>query len=179
MSVSLQNEIWKDVPGYEGLYMASNHGRIRNFKNNLLKPNKILKGYLHITLHKGGIPKTFRLHRIIAATFIPIDKSRTQVNHKNGIKTDNYIGNLEWCTHTENQRHAYETGLNKARTGVDANNYGKTRGNSCRKKLVINFNTGIFYECAKDAADAHNLTYAQIKNRLQGIVENKTGLAYV
>lgn len=178
MIASLSDEIWKDIPGYEGLYQASSIGRIRNYRLKVLKPNLVKSGYYHITLSSSSIPKTYRLHRIIGYAFIPQECGKPQINHINGIKTDNRVENLEWCTHSENQLHSYKNGLNVPKRGSAAHNFGLVRGLSPRRKLVLDTNTGIFYDCMKDAADAKCLKYSQIKNRLHGRVENNTGLIY-
>lgn len=106
-------EIWKDIQGYEGLYQVSNFGNVRSLKYNhtkeikLLKPQTTPKGYLWVCL-KG---KKVMVHRIVANTFISNLDNKTQVNHINGDKTDNRKENLEWCTNSENQLHAYKLGL--------------------------------------------------------------------
>ena len=77
------------------------NGRIKK-----LKPVKQKTGYLHIVLYKNGIGKTFRVHRIVAQTFIPNPLKLPEINHINGIKDDNRVENLEWCTSSENTIHS-------------------------------------------------------------------------
>ena len=119
------NEIWKDVKGYEGMYMVSNLGRIRSldriitqgaknnsvarhpYKGRILKPIKQNIGYLTVTL-KG---KIIHLHRLIAETFIPNPLAKPFINHKDGKKDNNTVDNLEWVTAKENSQHAWKTGL--------------------------------------------------------------------
>ena len=93
-------------------YAISNYGNIKNVKNNkLLKPSKNTNGYLEYTFCQNGIKKTFRIHRLVGLYFIPNPNNKPYINHKNGIKTDNHVDNLEWCTAKENDNHARMTGL--------------------------------------------------------------------
>ena len=111
-------EVWLDIKGYENKYQISNLGRVRsiNYHNtgriNLLKPAIDKKGYLRCALSKNNILSTFKVHRLVAEHFIKNDNpSYNQVNHKNGIKTDNRVENLEWCNNSMNQCHAWKIGL--------------------------------------------------------------------
>jgi len=106
-------EIWKDIPEYEGLYQASSLGRVKSLwfgKDKILKlHNNAWGGYMRVALRKEGEKKNFSVHRIIMLAFI--GESDLQVNHKNGLKADNRLDNLEYCTQSENTTHAYDTGL--------------------------------------------------------------------
>ena len=101
-------EIWKDIIGYEGLYQVSDFGNIKNKKGLILKP-VCRKGYLSIGLYKNNIYKRFSIHRLVMLSFV--GSSQLQVNHINGNKKDNRLCNLEYCTNSENIRHADKTGL--------------------------------------------------------------------
>lgn len=120
-------ENWLPIPGYEGLYEASNTGLVRaigpKWKTRGFKmkdQTACPKGYLDVSLTKNGKLKKYRSHRIIAMTFIPNPQNKPQINHKNKNKKDNRVENLEWCTNAENQTHSYMNGR-IARTGPDAN----------------------------------------------------------
>lgn len=116
-----EEEVWKDVTGYEGRYQVSNLGRARSLdwvypsgrrhKGIVLQPAPDKDGYMLITLHKGGKQKTPKVHRLVAEAFLPkeFDVRKNQINHKNEIKSDNRVDNLEWVTHTENINYGTRT----------------------------------------------------------------------
>ena len=111
-------EIWKDIPGYEGLYQVSDCGRIKSLNYRRTKQECIMKprvahGYQYVKLFKDKLRKLVKVHRLVAQVFIPNPDNKPEVNHINGIKTDNRAENLEWTTHSENQLHAYRNGLQK------------------------------------------------------------------
>lgn len=101
-------EIWKDVVGYEGLYQVSNLGNIKSLnwrntgisKNLWLKPHN--KGYLQVELAKNGVKRTYVVHRLVAEAFIPNPLLLPQINHKDEVKTNNSVSNLEWCNASYN-----------------------------------------------------------------------------
>ena len=103
-------DIYKDIVGYESLYRINRCGLIvSSYKNKkTLKPATDKDGYLRVTLVKDGTNKCHYVHRLVARTFIE-DNSIKQVNHKNGIKNDNRVDNLEWVTCQENIKHCINT----------------------------------------------------------------------
>jgi len=116
-------EIWKEIKGYEGLYQVSDYGRVKSLShiNNLgrLRPECILgnrlsdRGYHTAVLYNNGKPKSFRVHQLVAKAFIDNPFNKPHVNHLDGIKSNNFVDNLEWVTISENQKHAFKNGLNK------------------------------------------------------------------
>ena len=105
------NEIWKDVDGYEGLYQVSDLGRV---KGKDIKAKNLCQGYHHVGLWKNNEVKSMKVHRLVALAFIPNPENKPCINHKDGNKLNNHVNNLEWCTYSENLKHAYDTGLMKA-----------------------------------------------------------------
>lgn len=138
-------EVWKGVPGYELFYQVSNLGRIKSLdrprdpscrrgfsgavKGRILSPVLGNTGYSQVQLQH----KTTRVHRIVAKAFIPNPENKPQVNHKNGIKTDNRAENLEWATRCENMRHAHKNGLMRIHRGMKSNLAKLT--DSCVRKI--------------------------------------------
>lgn len=115
------NEEWSPIFRYKGEYEISTAGRVRSYKRIGRTENKpkILKlnlrgsdgGYWYIQLRRDGRTFTHKVARLVAETFIPNPLGLPIVNHKNGIKTQDNVYNLEWCNQSFNLKHAYRTGL--------------------------------------------------------------------
>lgn len=110
-------EIWKNITGYEGLYQISNWGRVKRLagikckKERLLTQHLSTAGYLKVGLYKNAKGKNIKIHRLLAVHFIPNPYLLPEINHKNCVKTDNSLDNLEWITHRNNALHAIENGI--------------------------------------------------------------------
>lgn len=99
-----------------GAYQISNLGNVKSLKrrkHKILRPALCKNGYYSVVLFYNNKGKTKFLHKLVAQAFLLNDKKHKCVNHKNGIKTDNRLENLEWCSYSENHKHAYRNNLRK------------------------------------------------------------------
>lgn len=123
-------EVWKDIKGYEGLYQISNLGNIKSvdravkrvswgkehivvFHGKILKPYISDRGYLRLMLSKNGIEKAHKIHKLVAIAFVDNPNGYKEVNHIDGNKLNNHVDNLEWCSRSQNIRHAISLGLQR------------------------------------------------------------------
>lgn len=171
-------ENWKDVVGYEGLYQVSSLGTVKsldrvvsNHQGSGVRRGKIMsftecKGYHRVILTKNAKHKSPFVQRLVAEAFIPNPENKKEVNHLNGVKTDNRACNLEWVTPSENMKHAYDKGLKKGLTGAS----------NPKSKKVIDTLSGTVYESETDAAKAFNLKRRNLARQLSGERKNKTTL---
>lgn len=138
-------EKWLKVKGYEERYEISDMGRIRRLSDGgLMRPAINQNGYQHVVLSKNGKTKDFRVHRLVATHFIENKAGKRDVNHKNGIKTDNRAANLEWLTHSENELHKIYI------LGTPSKLLGACRPVKC-------LNTGVVYRSISEAKRELNL----------------------
>ena len=125
----MTDEIWKDVPGFEGRYQVSNLGRVKSLSfmqryllrngaeayrrtaERIVSQQKINSGYLIVHLHLDNARKAVTVHRLVAEAFLPAPAGET-VNHIDGVKTNNVASNLEWSSYTDNHLHAVDLQLN-------------------------------------------------------------------
>lgn len=118
---------WKSVLNLEGVYEVSSTGQVRSLKRNIIMSQSLDKrGYPKVNLQVNGKNKSVLVHRLVATAFIDNPHAKPCVNHKNGIKHDNRVENLEWVTYLENTQHSYTVLLRK---GVNYRKYGKLNSN--------------------------------------------------
>ncbi len=138
-----ENEEWRTIPSHPN-YAASSFGRIKRLTSNtsgkagnIRKPTLISTGYLVLRLSDDGIIKTYSVHSLVAGTFLEKTESDFQVNHKNGIKTDNRIENLEYISCRENIQHSYLFGLQSKEQNQGSKN-GRAKLTETDVKDIIN-----------------------------------------
>ena len=130
---NFNNEQWRDVEGYDGMYQVSDFGRVRSRKRGewrVMRASKNNSGYLIVCLSKDGNQNTALVHRLVAQAFIENDNLfNNEINHRNEDKTDNIVSNLEWCDRSYNVTYK---GLQHRRT---ANRNTPKHYNSKRSKI--------------------------------------------
>lgn len=121
-------EEWKPIKEYENLYLISNYGNVKSqdrvvyqlhkdggqakhiYKGKKMKLQVRPNGYIYVGLHKNGKTKCFLVHRLVASHFIEKPKGKNYINHIDCNIANNFVGNLEWCTQSENIQYAYDNG---------------------------------------------------------------------
>jgi len=166
----------KPIPNYPN-YSITEDGKVwSNLSSKFLKAGLGKVGYYVVALHKDNKQKTFNIHRLVAESFINNDFNKGYVNHINGIKTDNKVENLEWVTAKENNIHAHKIGLNyiSKLNRIEASRTAKEKFS----KIVLDTQTGVFYNSAREAAMAKGINSNTLHGRLNGSKANNTSLIY-
>jgi len=183
------NEIWKDIIGFEERYQVSNLGRIKSKSHTWISGNGRVQskmdtikvqgknncGYSQISLRKNGKAHVFSVHRVVAYHFVKNEKKYKTVNHINGDKSDNRAENLEWCTQSENVKHAYRIGLSAKPKGM----LGKKGVDCLNSKKVICYFSGKIFPSVNDAAISIGMNKGTLIAKLIGSNNNTTTLRYL
>lgn len=124
-------EQWKLITGTNERYSISNFGRVRNERTGLILKNLLcgISGnqYYYVVIYHHSKRKNYKIHRLVAKHFIPNPNNLLEVNHIDGNKLNNNVSNLEWCTHSYNNKHAYAIGLRKPNDKVKGENNGRCK----------------------------------------------------
>lgn len=174
-------EIWKDIEGYEGFYQISSTSKVRSLdrfdsigrfiKGRILSPKLDKDGYYYVSLSKNGVGKNFKLHRLVAAHFLPNIENKPYIDHINCIRTDNRVENLRWATQKEN--------VNNPLSKIKYNPPHKNGYENSNAKQILQFSKeGILIKkwgCMKDAADSLNINYINISKCCRGIQKQTNG----
>lgn len=184
-------EIWKDIPGYEGLYQACTTGEIRSvphytisssgkkrfFEGKHIIPQKATSGYYHVVLHKNGKKTTRLLNRIILITFKGY-KTGCDANHLDENPSNNSLDNLEWTTRKENCNYGNRNKrISKSKKGIDTakccDRIGDKNPNSI-KVYALNKDMSInkVYSCYREAGDALGVNESTISRRARHLMES-------
>jgi len=167
--INLEGEIWCDIVGYEGLYQASNMGRIYSIKYSTImfqSTKKVSDDYIckTVKLQKDANIKGFGVHRLIALTFIPNPENKPEVDHIDNNPSNNQASNLQWATKGDQTRWAYERG--RDRKGGDKAHTAKLT-NEQVKELRLKYKNGVTYSELKKQ-------YQISESSLSNIIKNRT-----
>ncbi len=140
-----------------------------------LKPTPNNRGYLRINLRENKQRKLYSVHRLVGFTYLDNPENKPCINHKNGVKVDNEVDNLEWCTYSENNKHAFSTGLNK----VSQRQRDLTR-DRCRKPVKgICMNTGDIVKFSSGReAERHGFIQSSISSCVSGKQKTHKGYSW-
>lgn len=169
----MDKEIWKDIEGYEGLYQVSNLGRVKSLpkllknrwgeyksKEKIMKPIVSQKGYYNVSLRKDKNKKYCAIHRLVAQAFISNPLNLPQVNHKDEDKTNNCVGNLEWCTNYYNENYGTKNARRAEKLCKKVIQYTKEGNlirewNSIKETEKEGFNRSHVTSCCKGRRKSH------------------------
>lgn len=156
-------------------YRVSSDGQVFNREGMVLKPHINRNGYSMVFLHGHGVTKNCSVHRLVASAFLPNSANKRTVNHIDGNKQNNDISNLEWATHSEQQKHAYAHNLRKSYlTQEDRINGARISSQLSRKKVYVR-ETGDIYPSLTECARDMRLSKSGISRCCNGVSDNYRG----
>lgn len=168
--------IWREVPNMGGLYLANKAGMVFSvLKNKIIKGSPDSEGYIQISVLINGVSTKRKIHRLVALACIPNPENKPQVNHNDFNRSNNAAYNLTWATSKEDAEH--KVFHNRQAKGQSFKS--RKGGNGSMAKLVLDIQTGIFYDCLVDAAFAKNIPYKKMSPMLTGKVKNISYCVYV
>lgn len=146
-------EIWKDIPGYEGLYQVSNLGSVR--RDGKLRAYGMCRGYPQVSLCKNGLVRMYYVHRLVAEAFVPNPDQHPIVNHKDENPLNSRADNLEWCTYSYNM--SYGSAQGNKEKAVEQLLDGKVvkRWNSMAEARRAGYSQGNISECCNGRRTSH------------------------
>ncbi|MGN0348238.1 MAG: HNH endonuclease [Roseburia sp.] len=176
--------MWKQVLGYENVYEINENGDLRRCgSTHLINRQMRRDGYQQYSLSVNGKRKSKKIHRLVAETFIENPNNYNVVNHIDGNKLNNNYKNLEWCTSSKNNFHAWENGLNHStEKQIESAKISIRKAQSVawekRKKRVICIDTGEIFASIKECAEHMNLSDSKISDVCKGKRNTTGGLRF-
>ena len=167
--------IFKSIKEYEGLYEVNELGEVysceritsdgKHLQRKQLTGGHFSNGYRFVCLRKDGVNKNHSVHRLVAEAFIPNPLNLSDVNHKDGNKQNNHVSNLEWCTRSENLKHAVDIGLVESQCKIR------------RTVIIKNDDYIVKFDSMKDCAEFFGFKKGWLQNRIRkhGCVFNYDG----
>ena len=178
---------WRDIKGFERIYQVSDTGLVKSLSriirvgsikgsvtlNEMFLSQRVdMKGYLRVYLNDRGKTKFRPVHRLVAQAFIPNPGNKPQVNHIDGNKQNNNVENLEWCTNSENQKHAYKLGLNYVTGRAGRPKVAVIQKDLYSNKVINTFNS------LREAQMATGIQFTNIRKVLNGERHSAGGFAW-
>ena len=179
--IKKEAEIWLDIPGYKNIYQASNYGRIKSLRHEvlcsmgsrfvnerILRPYLDYHGYYRLELSFLGKRKKYFIHQLVALAFLPNPNNYKIINHKDGIKINNKPDNIEWCNYSYNEKYSYRV-LGKKPNCPGKGKFGE---HSSQSKPITQFTkSGIVvahFVSLKSASDSIGALYTSIAKAAEG-----------
>ena len=165
-----ESEVWKDVTGYEGLYMISDKGSVHSVERRdalgrkqggfTLIPKRNKNGYLQVHLYENGMMKGKWIHRLVAEAFVPNPKKFSEVNHRDEVKDNNELSNLEWCDRS------YNTNYGTRNKRISQKQSKKVRAVNIESGEIVTFNS---------VREARDKGYFAVSKACRGVYKNSSG----